>query len=124
MPIVTELDIFTRLIDASNPTLTPEGAAGILQLKYSETGHQRMADLAGKSSDGTLTPDERREFESYVFVGDVLSLLKSKITAVVAKTFPGGLRKGCVQPRRRGLSLLDFMAVRIQFLPWQFDWNM
>jgi hypothetical protein len=78
MAIVTEADVFSRLIDASNPTLTPEAAAGILQLGYCEADHRRMAELAEKSDEGTLTPDERRELESYVFVGDVLSLLKSK----------------------------------------------
>jgi len=78
MATVTEADIFSRLIDAANPTLTPEAAAGILQLKYSEADHARMEELAEKSNKGMLSPEERREFESYVFVGDVLSLLKSK----------------------------------------------
>ena len=78
MAIVTAIDIFTRLIDASNPSLTPEAAAGILQLGYGESDHLRMAELAEKSCEGTLTPDEQRELASYVFVGDVLSLLKSK----------------------------------------------
>jgi len=76
--MITEIDIFSRLIDASNPTLTPEAAAGILQLAYTEADHARMALLAAKSNEGVLTSDEQRELESYVFVGDVLSLLQSK----------------------------------------------
>lgn len=36
MALITEADVFSRLIDASNPTLTPEAAAGILQLGCSE----------------------------------------------------------------------------------------
>ena len=88
MPIITEADVFNRLIDASNPTLTPEAAAGILQLGYSESDHRRMAELAQKSGEGTLTADERREFESYVFVGDVLSLLKSKARLSLRKHSP------------------------------------
>src|SRR5271170_7125693 len=78
MPTITEVDIFSRLIDASNPTLTPDAASGILQLGYSEADHARMADLAEKSNAGHLSPDEQRELQSYVFVSDVLSLLKSK----------------------------------------------
>ena len=58
MATVTEADIFSRLIDASNPSLTPDAAAGILQLGYSEVDHARMAELAGKSNEGTLTPDD------------------------------------------------------------------
>jgi hypothetical protein len=76
--MVSEADIFSRVIDASNPNLTPEAAKGILQLDYSEADHARMAELARKSNDGLLTSDERREFESYVFVGDMLAMLKSK----------------------------------------------
>jgi hypothetical protein len=86
--MVTEADIFSRLIDASNPTLTPEAAAGILQLRYTKADHARMAKLARKSNHGTLTPKERREFESYVFVGDVLSLLKSKARLSLKKRSP------------------------------------
>ena len=88
MASVTEADVFGRLIDASNPTLTPEAAAGILQLGYSEADHARMAELAAKSDAGSLTPDERRELESYVFVGDVLSLLKSKARVSLRKHSP------------------------------------
>jgi hypothetical protein len=86
--MVTEADIFSRLIDPSNPTLTPAAAAGILQLTYSETDHARMAELAEKSNNGLLTPDEHRELESYVFVGDVLSLLKSKARISLRKQSP------------------------------------
>lgn len=88
MAIVTEADVFNRLIDATNPTLTPEAAAGFLQLGYSEADHGRMAELAAKSSEGTLSSDERRELESYVFVGDVLSLLKSKARLSLRKHSP------------------------------------
>jgi hypothetical protein len=88
MAIVTEVDIFSRLIDASNPTLTPDAAAGILQLGYSEADHARMTELAGKSNEGALTPGEYRELESYVFVGDVLSLLKSKARVSLLKQSP------------------------------------
>ena len=78
MATITEADIFSRLIDPSNPTLTREAAAGILQLSDPEADHARMAELARKSDNGAMKTDERRELESYVFVSDVLSLLKSK----------------------------------------------
>ena len=76
--MVTEADIFGRVVDASNPTLTPEVARALLTFDFSESDHARMADLARKSNEGSLDVDERREFESYVFVGDVLALMKSK----------------------------------------------
>lgn len=78
MRTVTEADIFSRVIDPSNPSLTPEAARALLHLGYSDSDHARMTELAGKSNAGELTEEERRELEGYVFVGDVLAMLKSK----------------------------------------------
>jgi hypothetical protein len=78
MPTITQADILSRVIDPSNPTLSPDAARAILDLGYSEDNHARAAELARRSNEGTLTPDEHREFESYIFVGEFLSLVKSK----------------------------------------------
>jgi hypothetical protein len=83
-----EADIFSRLIDPTNPTLTPSAAEGILALGYSESDHARIAELAAKSNQGTLTPGERRELEGYVFVGDMLSMIKSKARLSLLKRSP------------------------------------
>ena len=88
MAAATEADIFSRLIDPSNPTLKPEAAKAILELGYTESDHARMAELAYRSSEGELTPQERRELEGYVFVGDVLAMLKSKARASLQKHNP------------------------------------
>lgn len=88
MPFSTETDIFSRLIDPTNPSLSPDAAKAILQLGYTAADHARCAELAEKSNGGTLTEDERREFEGYVFVGDVLSMLKSKARLSLRKQSP------------------------------------
>ena len=88
MPALTEADIFSRVIDPSNPSLTPEAARAILQLGYTEPDHARMAELAAKSNEGRLTPEEQRELQSYVFVGDVLAMLKSKARMTLRKHPP------------------------------------
>ncbi|HEX4796913.1 MAG TPA: hypothetical protein VH370_24190 [Humisphaera sp.] len=78
MATVTPADIFSRIIDPGNPTLTPEAAQALLRFGFSEADQARIADLARKSNEGSLTPDERDELESYVLVGDIFSLMKSK----------------------------------------------
>ena len=83
-----EADIFGRVIDPASPALTPAAAEGLLSLGYSEADHARMAELAAKSNAGTLTPAERRELEGYVFVGDLLSMLKSKARLSLRKHTP------------------------------------
>jgi len=57
-------------------------------LSYSDADHKRLAELSHKSNEGTLTPDERRELEGYVFVGDVLAMLKSKARLSLRKFSP------------------------------------
>jgi hypothetical protein len=83
-----EADIFSRIIDPANPTLTPQAAQGILTLGYTESDHKRMAELAAKSNASDLTAEEHRELESYVFVGDVLALMKSKARLSLQKHSP------------------------------------
>lgn len=83
-----EADIFSRVIDPLSPTLAPAAAEAILALGYTEADHTRMAELAGKSNQGTLSATERRELEGYVFVGDVLSMLKSKARLSIRKHSP------------------------------------
>ena len=83
-----EADILSRLIDPSNPTLTPDAARALLELSYTEAGHNRLQELARKSNEGSLTPEERRQLEGYVFVGDILAMLKPKARL--------SLRKPCV----------------------------
>ena len=73
-----------RMISLNHVTLTPEVARALLTFDFSEADHVRMAELARKSNEGSLDADERREFESYVFVGDVLALMKSKALATLA----------------------------------------
>lgn len=74
----TEHDILIEIIDPANPTLTADAARGILQLDLPESLQTRLAELASKSREGELTPDETREFENHVSAGDLLSILKAK----------------------------------------------
>jgi hypothetical protein len=58
--------------------LSRVAAQSILKLSFTERDKARMNELAEKNQEGLLTPEERAELESYVKVGDVLSLLHLK----------------------------------------------
>jgi hypothetical protein len=73
-----EAAIWRRIMDPENNGLSPEAARSILKLKFSAKDRARMNTLAQKNRGGTATVDERQELESYVKVGDVLSLLHLK----------------------------------------------
>jgi hypothetical protein len=53
-------------------------AKAILETKFSENDHRRMAVLAARSNEGTLTEDEKEELETYVRLGNMLALMHSK----------------------------------------------
>ncbi len=65
--------------------LTPELAEKIVSLRPDPKVVARVTELAGKSDDGTLTDEERNEFENLVDAGDFISLLKSKARRYLAE---------------------------------------
>jgi hypothetical protein len=76
--ISSEAVIWSRVIAPERNGLSPEAARAVLTLQFSEQDKARMLELADKCSDGRLTEAERQEYEGYVKVGDVLSLLHLK----------------------------------------------
>jgi hypothetical protein len=74
-----EAGILDRLLDLERTSLSAAGARSLLTLQFSPTDRVRMHDLALKSQEDTLTPEDQRELESYRRIGLLLSLLKSKV---------------------------------------------
>ena len=73
-----EAVIWTRDIQPENNGLSPDAARSLLAIQFSQADRARMLELAAKSNEGLLSAAEREEFEGYVKVGDVLSLLHLK----------------------------------------------
>ena len=63
-------------------SLPPEAARQIVRAEADEDLQQRVQELAGRANEGTLTPDEQREYEAYVDAGDIVATLQ----AVARKT--------------------------------------
>ncbi len=74
----SEAVIWTRVIQPENNGLSPEAARSLLGIQFNQADRARMLELAAKNNEGMLTVAERDEFEGYVKVGDVLSLLHLK----------------------------------------------
>lgn len=74
----SEATIWSRVIEPEKNGLSPEAARSILELTFSERDKARLAELAEKCNEGVLSAEERAEYEAYVKVGDVLSLLHLK----------------------------------------------
>jgi hypothetical protein len=58
--------------------LTPEAARQILDVRADDEMQQRIDDLADKCNEGTLTTEERAEYQNYVTWFNILTLLQAK----------------------------------------------
>jgi hypothetical protein len=78
MPGQTDVAILERVLTDRDRPMSEEVARYLLGLGFREEDHARMKELAGRARAGRLAPGEDEEFESFLRVGHLLSLLKSK----------------------------------------------
>ena len=70
-----------RLLRPLRRELTAELADALLRLKADARLQARYDELAGKNSEGTLTPVQHAELESLVRANSVLTLFKAEARA-------------------------------------------
>jgi len=70
--------ILNRLIAPDAEDLSPDAAESILKLRFQDSDHARMDELAAKAKSGALIDEEKGELEEYLLVADFLAILKSK----------------------------------------------
>ena len=83
----TEAAIWARLIQAKN-SRSREVAEYLLSIDFDESDRQRMNLLAERARDGSLTPEETAELDSYLHVGSLLSILQSKARRLLKSELP------------------------------------
>jgi hypothetical protein len=74
----SEAAIWARLMQAQKGELSLETAEFLLSIDFGEGDRQRMLHLAELSEAGTLTSEERAEFDGYLHVGNLLAVMQSK----------------------------------------------
>ena len=67
-----------RLVDPVVRTLTPDVAKAIVELRADPELQARMDELADKSNEGTLTPDEREEYETNIRFGNFIAIIQAR----------------------------------------------
>lgn len=71
-------NVLNRFVRPEEPDLSPSMARHILDFRLSDPEQAHLAGLADKSNEGTLTAEERAEYESLVLLGEFLTLMKCK----------------------------------------------
>jgi hypothetical protein len=70
------------MVDPISRVFTPDAAREILDVQADDETQERIDTLADKCNEGTLTIDERAEYQSYLTWFNILTLLQAK-----ARTF-------------------------------------
>jgi hypothetical protein len=81
----SELSVLARLADPVTRCLTPEVARQLVKLRIDRETQARLDELADKSTEGLLAPEERAEYQTYVAAIDFLTILKAKARGLLAK---------------------------------------
>ena len=75
-------NVLHRVLEPILRSLPPEAARQIARAEADEELQKRVEELACKANEGTLTAEERSEYEAYVDAGDIVATLQ----AVARKT--------------------------------------
>jgi hypothetical protein len=74
----TAHSILRRVVSPTSADLTQTAANAILGMGFSEADQDRLQELATKNTEDALSDEERREYEGYVIIGELLALMQAK----------------------------------------------
>lgn len=74
-----------RLVEPIVQTLTPQVAKALVKLRADPELQARMDELAEKSNRGTLSIEEKDEYETSICVGNFVGILQVKARTLLKK---------------------------------------
>ena len=77
--------VLDELFEPVSRCLTPDVARRIAALRASPLVQETLDELAEKSTEGTLTEDERDKYETYVRAINFIGILQAKARTVIAE---------------------------------------
>jgi hypothetical protein len=76
--------ILNRLLDPITQCLTPEAARKLVDLRADAAVQNRVDELADKSTAGSLTAEEKSEYETYITANTLIGILQSKAHKILS----------------------------------------
>jgi uncharacterized protein YciW len=76
-------DVLKRILDPVSRCLNPDAARRLAEMRADPVAQQHVERLAEKSTAGTLTPDERTEYATYVAAAALIAILQAKARALL-----------------------------------------
>ena len=74
----TEAAILARMIQSDDKELTPAAAQYLLSIRLPSADEERVSELSARANAGLLLDNERQELESYLHIGMLLGVIRSK----------------------------------------------
>ncbi len=75
--------LIERMVEPIGRALTADAAREILDVRADHETQQRIDQLADKCNEGTLTPDERNEYQEFVSLFNILTVLQARARSIV-----------------------------------------
>lgn len=83
MPATPEAIAFERGVGPIMKIVLPEKARAVLRFRPSAKLKARIEELAGKSTEGQLTPAEKREYIGYIRANKFIAILQRQARQLV-----------------------------------------
>jgi hypothetical protein len=71
-------EVLKRLLEPVGRCLSEDAARELVRLRADNETQARVAELAEKCNEGTLSDEERLEYEAYVMAAEVIAILQAK----------------------------------------------
>jgi len=81
----TTITVLDRLLDPVSRCLSEDAARALIGVRADAQTQTRVQELAEKCNEGTLTLEERSEYESYVMAANIVAILQAKARARLAE---------------------------------------
>ncbi len=73
--------MLNQLLDPVVRCLTPRAARQLVSVRANEEAQTRVRELAEKCNEGTLSAEERAEYEAYAMAANIVAILQAKARA-------------------------------------------
>ena len=78
--------VLNRLLDSVGRCLSRRAARELADLRADDEAQAHVHELAEKCNEGTLSAEERSEYEAYVMAANIVAILQAKARARLTTT--------------------------------------
>jgi hypothetical protein len=77
--------VLEQVFDSLADCITPDVARRIEEIQLDPRAQERIDELAAKANFGTLTPEERAQYEDFIEAIDLLAIFQAKARVALAR---------------------------------------